>query len=136
MTRLIPNFLGTVQNGKFIPANEDGYDVWMCNLEGKEVLLTVDEKKNHRTKSQQGYYWIIVGLISQELGYDKDEVHEILTSKFLKKMIQVEGKNEIVVRSTSSLTTEEMSHYIEEIKRFAAIDLALNIPEPENIVWK
>lgn len=127
MSKLFPNFLGKVSNGKFIPENEDGYTVWMMNLEDKECLLTIGEKKNQRTMSQNKYYnGIILKLIGEHLGYD-------LTAKFLKKIVNVDGKDMVVVRSTTSLTTEEMSNYIEKCKRFSAIELGCFIPEPEYI---
>lgn len=134
MSKLFPNFIGKVNNGKFIPENEDGYTVWMMNLENKECLLTIGEKKNQRTMSQNRYYnGVILKLIGEHLGYDRDEVHDILTAKFLKKIVNVDGKDMVVVRSTTSLTTEEMSNYIEKCKRFSAIELGCFIPEPENI---
>ena len=63
MSKLFPNFIGKVNNGKFIPENEDGYTVWMMNLENKECLLTIGEKKNQRTMSQNRYNGVILKLI-------------------------------------------------------------------------
>ena len=121
-------------NGKFVPENEDGYAVWMDNLDGKECVITIGEKKNQRSMSQNAYYnGVVLKIIGEHLGYDRDEVHEILAAKFLKKISKVDGVDMVVVRSTTSLTTDEMSNYIEKCKRFSAMELGCFIPEPENI---
>jgi len=134
MSKLFPNFIGRVKNGKFIPENEDGYTVWMMNLEDKECILTIGEKKNQRTMSQNKFYnGVVLKLIGEHLGYDRDEVHDILTAKFLKKIVNVDGKDMVVVRSTTSLTTEEMSNYIERIKIWASKEIGVFIPDSSDV---
>jgi hypothetical protein len=134
MSKLFPVFVGMVKNGEFVADDQDGYSVWMTNLDGKLCSLTIGEKKNQRTMNQNKYYnGVVLKIIGQHLGYERDEVHEILSAKFLKKMLNVGGNDMVVVKSTTSLTTEEMSHYIEKCKRFAAVEFGCFIPEPEDI---
>ena len=77
-----------------------------------------------RSNQQCRYYFgVIVDMISQELGYEPEETHEILKLKFLKPM----GKT-----NTVHLTTTEFNTYIEKIQIWASLDLSLIIPDPVN----
>lgn len=130
MSKIIPQFRGEIIRGEFIPEMIDEYDIWVGNLEGKICTLTVCEEKHTRTSSQNKYYWkAIVGLVGDTLGYDKDEMHEIFSSKFLKRTIEINGERMIIIKSTTSLSTEEMSEYIEKCKRFASVELGIIIPD-------
>lgn len=126
------SFTGNIINGTFIPDNIDEYRSFIKTLDRVEV--TVGEYKATRSGQQNRYYWgKVVKTISDELGYDKEEVHSILSSKFLKDYKEIkEGetiKRYTVVRSTQSLDSEEMSIYIEECKTFASRELGIYLPD-------
>lgn len=70
---------------------------------------------------------MVLDIISQELGYDVEEAHDILKLKFLKHT----GKT-----STTGLTTLEFKNYLERIQRWAAQELGCSIPDPNEKDYK
>ena len=74
-----------------------------------------------RSSQQNNYYWSIVKLLAEELGYTESEMHQAI-------------KNHFNILSTKSLTTKEFSEYIERIIRWSAIDLHIVIPDPKTLL--
>lgn len=104
------------------------------------VVLTVGEFKSKRTNPQNRYYFgVVVVLIAaalKEAGWEpatctKEVVHEMLKREFL--TVDEHVKDGVFLkrtRSTTELTTEEFSTYIEHCARFAAENLSVTIPAP------
>jgi transcription elongation factor GreA-like protein len=88
-----------------------------------------------RSLPQLKYYWsVIVKILSDELGYTQNEMHEILKMMFLSelKIIKTkEGIKEIrIPKSTGECQTTEIEDYYSQIREFAGIDLGIFIPLP------
>tara|TARA_R100001244_G_scaffold122634_1_gene92271 strand:+ start:145 stop:504 length:360 start_codon:yes stop_codon:yes gene_type:complete len=106
-----------VKENKVFPIQKDG-----------TYELSVFKKK--RSLPQNKYYWkVIVHMISEETGYTIDQAHGKLAQKFL----LVRDSGTPYARSTTSLSTKEMEDYLENIRRWAAEFLSLNIPEPGEV---
>lgn len=91
-----------------------------------------------RSVRANSYYWgVVVHLISEHTGYTPDELHDVLKAKFLPKHLAFsdgngEVKGEFVIGgSTRKLNTAEFVEYTESIRRWAAEDLDVVIPDPE-----
>ena len=106
-------------------------------LKDIESPYTVDVKKHRNTRSnvQNNYYWkCIVQVLAQELGYFNDEMHDILSAKFLNEWEMVEinnkkiGINKIV--STTSLYTKAFEVYADQIRIWALSDLGIRLMLP------
>ena len=84
-----------------------------------EVIL---RPRNVGRSDQQNKYYhgVVVKMISDHLGYEKDEMHEVLKKQFK-------------VESTAKLKSAEFKEYVENIVRWAASDLGLPIPDPSEI---
>lgn len=131
---IIPKFKGTVQNGRFFPYEGDMYEIYLQSLEGKECALVINEWKEKHSDNQRRYYFgVVVKLISEECGWSKDYTHSFLATMFLKEYAQLKGKDYVVVLSFTSLKTDTCSHYIEECKQWASIELGLFIPDAEKL---
>jgi len=134
MSKPVPRFFGTIRNSKLHLEDIDSYNSYLLTLEDKRVELVVKKEEIARTNQQSRYlFGVVYELISEATGYTKEEVHEMMKSILLKDHKEVNGKSYTVVRSTSSLNTCEMSEYIENVKRFGATELQLNIPEASKI---
>jgi hypothetical protein len=127
------NFTGQIFEGKFIPFDGEAYRNYLLTLESEKVEVEVKKFRNSRSLEQNRYYWQIVAKISEHTGYTKDETHALLGSKFLKDHVDIQEGEEMkrytVVKSSSSLKTDEMAQYIEEAKQWAAQELQLFIPD-------
>jgi hypothetical protein len=73
-----------------------------------------------RSSQQNNYYWKIVNILADDLGYTEQEMHSTL-------------KNHFNVESTKTLSTKEFSKLIEQIIRWSAIDLGIVIPDPKSL---
>jgi hypothetical protein len=70
-----------------------------------------------RSGQQNNYYWNIINILSEELGYTKQEMHQTI-------------KNHFNIGSTKSLERKEFGDFIEELVRWSAIELNVVIPDP------
>lgn len=111
------------------------------SLPDGRFLLTA-KNINKRSLPQNAYYWAVcVPMVRQGLydaGYQdvktNEDAHEILKHLFLKKKI-VNQVNEDVIEvagSTADLETLEFNNFLEEVWRWAATYLSINIPEPSS----
>lgn len=123
-------FTGRIEHQKLQLQNPDEFKALIVSLDGKDIELTLGKKKENRTLNQNDLLWAINTLIANELGWEKDDLHEFFKEKFSpKKKITVKGVETIIPKGTSQFTKEEFSEYIERIKRFAAIELGIVIPD-------
>jgi hypothetical protein len=107
-------------------------------LKGREIELTIKKRSKKRSGDQNAYYWgVVVHLVSEaliDLGNEitPDEAHEFLKANFNYTEITNEQTGEVmkIPRSTSDLTTEEFTDYIEKVAKWAAEWLNITIPEP------
>jgi len=117
---------------------------WIHTFKNEQsVDIIIKKHRNKRTDPQNNYYFgVVVYMLSQELGYTKDEMHSALKIKFASKTntsthfsgVDVGTKDELtIVESTAKMNTERFGEYIEEIKRWAAEYLSLYLPDPNEV---
>lgn len=108
----------------------------------KNVLweVKIEPLKKTRTLQQSRYYWAILEMIGDYLGYTSEEVHELFKNEFLEpttKEIKIKDKDgntviekEIILPpSTTRLKTDEFCDYIENIAMFMS-NLGFVVPPP------
>jgi hypothetical protein len=102
-----------------------------------ELVLVLEKKHATRSLAQNAFYFgVVLACISEYTGYTTDELHEFCKARFLPKRITLADKNgevteEIVIgTSTTTLNKVQFSDYIEDIRKWAAETLDLNIPNP------
>jgi hypothetical protein len=123
-------FRASVKQNKVHLQDVDKYNDYLKGLEGKDVEVIVRKPEYKRSNKQNKYYWsVIVKILSDELGYEREEMHEVLKYQFLK----MHKKGFDFVRSTSSLNTIEMEKYHEDIRRWSAQEQNIMIPEPNEV---
>lgn len=125
---------GKIDRGMFVPEDKEVWGILVAGFEGKTVEMKLEMFKEERTSRQTRYYFgVVVKMISEETGHSIDEIHDFLKTMFLKKFVVVGKKRYVLVRSTTELKLDEMSKYIESCKRWAAMELSLSIPDPDEI---
>lgn len=91
---------------------------------GKRVKIEV--VKPLRSDSQNAYYWLYLGVISQETGDDPNSLHEYFKRAFLPpRFIEVMGKEVKIPASTTKLNKSDMAEYLMRIAS------ETNIPLPD-----
>jgi hypothetical protein len=129
---------GSIRKGRLDLRNRKAFNASLKRMRDGEVLVTVEKIKAARSQQQSRWYWgVIVELLSEHTGYSPDEIHEVLKAKFLPKKLAVsDGNGEIVDEfviggSSARLDKNEFSEFCESIRRWAAEDLGVVIPDPD-----
>lgn len=82
--------------------------------------VLIKKRADSRSVEQNARLWSLYTSIGNYLGYDAEEMHQLLGYKFLLIEKHI-GKDKItLVRSTTKLNVKEMNEYMEKIEAFAA----------------
>ena len=103
--------------------------------EEQELEIVIRKFKKNRTLPQNSWYHgVILPLISDTTGFTEDECCEVLRKKFLSyQKAGRDNKMHRFTRSTADLTTAEFSAYIEQVIRFASMELGIVVPDPHKV---
>ena len=102
-------------------------------LKGQIVMVTAEKLRKHRTDAQSRYYrGVVLKTIADYSGYSGQEELEALHYEMRRRFLPNRGRLNIPV-STTALDTVEMTEYIENIRRWAAEELQLYIPDPNEV---
>lgn len=93
----------------------------------------------NRSNPQNKYYWgCVVQTLSDELGYTKDEIHEIIKHRFLTQIDVIKGRIGVVhvshSKSTTNLDTKEWEELMSQIRVWASQTLGILILEPNEVL--
>jgi hypothetical protein len=133
--------LGRIRNGRLTIDHERAFKQQCSGLDPRWALeITVKRLRANRSNLQNRYYFgVVIATLSEFTGYTPDELHDFLKAKFIPKKLAIcdgngEVKGEVVVGgSTRKMTTQEFSEYCESIKRWAAEDLDVVIPDADQV---
>ena len=95
------------------------------------IEVVIKPYKRNRSQEQNRLYWKWVDIIGKELGYEKDEMHDILVFKFLGMVDkEIDGKKFEQLAETKKLKVGEMSDYLNSIERWVG-ELGIRLPAME-----
>jgi len=128
-------FRGSVQKGSVVMGQD--YIDHLFTLESCDIDCTVEKHKTARSSNQNRYYWaVIVKMLSDETGYSRDEMHEILKAKFLGCQAKVGKQYVHYSRSTITLKTNEFEDYLTEVREWASTELNCFLPLPNEVDYE
>jgi len=101
---------------------------WKCD----EVKVSPYKEKRDRSLKQNSYLWgVVYTMIAAETGHTTEELHEFFKMLLLDRKFMQVGKEEFMIpKSTTTLSTEEFSKYVEQVRAFAGTELGITIPDP------
>ena len=123
-----PIFTGHVlSDGLLVMNHQQDYARHVRSLAGQYVEVIVRRKRLQRSLQANRYYFgVVVALIAEHCGYEKDEMHELLAMRFLRiEDDPVTGSPRR--QRTPHTDTTEFSEYVERCIRFGA-ELGVVIP--------
>jgi hypothetical protein len=82
----------------------------------KRWRVTVTDAKLNRSLEQNERLWELYTSIGQHLGIEKDKIHELMGYKFLRYQTEIAGMPVELIKSTTKLTTSEMTEYQQQIE--------------------
>ncbi len=128
-------FWGKVNNGKLELLEREKFTNVLYKFKGV-IELTIGYAFTKRSEQQNRYYWgVVIKMINEEMGSIPDVTHNMLRQIFLKSGYDFKGKRYEYIRSTTDLSVKEFNEYIENVVIWAATELGLSIPSPNEIVY-
>ena len=119
---------GKIKNLKIYFLDEERFVEDLVKLEGKDIVFTLKENKDYRTNQQNKLWWKYMQIMGDELGYEKDEMHDICKLKFLKRERYEDGIKVEYLKSTAHLTNKEFKKLLDEVIIWAAKTFRINLP--------
>ena len=124
-------YKGIVKNNKVEIYDKTSFQVNLARLEGQEIGLTIGKYRKNRSSNQNSYYWgVVLEILATDTGYTTEEMHEIIKSKFLKKHLNIKGRELETIGDTKSLNTAEFEELMNKIRNWSSLELNIYIPEP------
>lgn len=98
-----------------------------------EGKYQVDIKEVKRSNEQNRFYWKVLEIISEETGYERDELHDALKRKFIgvDQGKDIFGNLYLKPKSSAKLKKGEFTTYLNKVIAFA-YSLEINIPTPDH----
>ena len=111
----LDNALKTVENGKY--------------------TLSLKKDVKPRSLKQNKWLWLIMTCLESgsETGSDRWDFHDYYCTKFLRRRIEVNGKETTVIFGTSKLNTEKFNEFMEKIYADVATEYGIILPHPEDL---
>ena len=94
--------------------------------------ITIKKASEKRSIPQNDLMWMWLTCIERETGTPKDDVYMYYCKKFLIKTIQIGERQERIYNTSSKLTSEEMTEFLNKIQADAATELGIRLPLPED----
>jgi hypothetical protein len=131
---LTPVFKGFVSaEGQLLLADRKSFLEYLKSQAGKHVEVVVQRIKKRRSKPQNDYLrGVIVRILANEWGWEEDDMHEFLLAKLAPRRKAEKGPDQII--RSSEMTTVRFNEYCEKIRRWAAIEYQMNLPEPNEVI--
>lgn len=131
--------LAKVRNRRLFIDGRREFDARVAQLDERwQLEVIVRRLRATRSIQSNRWYWgVIIQAISEHTGYTPDELHDVLKMKFIPKKLAIcdgngELRDEFVVGgSTRKMNTTQFAEYCEEIRRWAASELGIDIPDPD-----
>lgn len=118
--------------GLLVLEHPTDYNRAVRGFAGKHVELTIRKRKTTRTSPQNRFYFgVVVKLLAEHCGYERDEMHEALAMRFLRiEDCSITGAPRR--KRTPQTDTEEFAQYLDSCIRLAA-ELGVVIPDPKDV---
>ena len=107
-------FAGKVKKGKLTLDDLFAFKDYLKEIDG-DIHLEIKSAEKVRSPQQNAYYRVIIRILSEELGYEENEMHKVIKEKYQ-------------ISSTRQLSKPEFTELIEKLKRWAAIDMGIVLP--------
>lgn len=125
-----PLFTGRVLPGGLLVLDRaKDYGAHVRSLRGRFVEVIVRKRRTQRSSQANRFYFgVVIALIAEHCGYEKDEMHEALAMRFLRiEDDPITGSPRR--KRTPHTDTAEFADYVEACIRFGA-ELGVVIPAP------
>ena len=102
----------------------------------REYEAKIVKKTEKRTLAQNRLYYLWLNCISAETGNEVEDLHEYLKRTFLGTRYRIiYGEGITTSFSTTDLSTEQFTEYLEKVQRWANVEQGIILPNPEDMYF-
>lgn len=119
------------------PYEKEGFKEYANKLYLSECVVDLTKKLPKRTSAQNSYLHLLLGFFACEYGCSLDEAkldffkREVNKAIFQRTVINKQGKEIVTLRSTTDLTTGEMSTAIDRFRNWSSAVAGIYLPSPD-----
>lgn len=127
---IIPKFKADVINGKLSfqePQKMAGYVASL--FDGVYEVIIRKPRKDRSDAQNRFFHGVVLKMIAEQTGQSLEEAKNMVKVMFL----MVEKNGYITLRETKKLSTVEMEELNEQCRRWAVVELGINIPLPNEV---
>lgn len=121
-----------VKDAKLMPSEGHKRAIadFLRSQDGNAVTVRLSKPRKPRSVKSNAFYWAsIIGTLAGTTGHSPEEIHFFLKKEFLpRSFIKLGGKEIELQKSTTELTTQEFSEYLDRIRAWAAQELQIALP--------
>lgn len=126
-----------VSDGRLRPSDnqKDQIGLFLAQRMDQQVTVQFSRPRKTRSNGQNRYYWgVVLSMVASETGHTSEECHEYFKQIMLPRQHMTIGEVEQEVpKSSTELTTIEFEQYLERVRAFAAQELRMTIPLPNEV---
>ena len=113
------------------PGQQATIGTFLRTREGKAVEVKFARPTTSRSQRQNRFYWgVVLTAIAESTGNSTEDIHVVLRDRLLPRKFITLGSKEVEVRKTTTdLTTEEFTLYLEAVRAWAASELGITMPD-------
>jgi len=128
-----------IRGGKINLKDLRAFEADLKRLEGERVVVTIRKLGAIRSRAANRYYWgCVLKILSEHTGHDAEDLHDWAKLTFLERepIVLSDAYGEIksaakLIPSTTGMTTAEFYEFVERLRRWAAVELGCEIPDPD-----
>ena len=135
MTKATAQFFSHVDDGRLDHRTAIMIQSTLKAFNGKDVSITIKEYKPTATDQQRKYWFsVVVPILGDHLGYDKDEMHAVLIEHLMPELVKVviglDGRESKIRPSWNDLDVSQAIDLVDRAYSFARYEHNVFIPEP------
>jgi hypothetical protein len=102
----------------------------------RPYTVEIVQRKAKRSIDQNRLYWMWLTCIETETGNDRNDLHEYFKQKFIQpETVVIFGETQ-TKHTTTDKSTAQFKEYLDKIQAFAASELAITLPDPDDKHWE
>lgn len=110
--------------------------VGKLDITKREYEAKIVKKTEKRTLAQNRLYYLWLNCISAETGNEVEDLHEYLKRTFLGTRYRIiYGEGITTSFSTTDLSMEQFTEYLEKVQRWANVEQGIILPNPEDMYF-
>ena len=124
-------FYGEIKEGKLVIFNRHLLNEWISKQKDMKIEGEIGKYDNDRTNEQNRLYQAYARILSNELGFEFEDMKETLKKLFLvREKVNENGVIITYIEKTSKLKVPEFVIFTQEIQRWAAQEWGIVLEDP------